>query len=97
MLATKYFFITEPTYTELLEQLEGVVSWKTVAAHLLSDKDGSKVETIEINNSYKVADCRATMIREYMKSGNVSWKKVIEALTKAGENAIADKIRTCFN
>ena len=79
-----------------MEQLAGVVSWKTVAAHLLSDKDGSKVETIEINNSNKVADCRATMIREYMKSGDVSWKKVIEALTKAGEKSIADKISTYF-
>ena len=73
------------------------MSWKTVAAHLLSDTDGSKVETIEKDNSYKVADCRAAMIREYMKSGEVSWKKVIEALIKAGEKNIADKINPCFN
>ena len=33
------------------------------------------------------------MLREYFKSGTVSWKVVLEALMKAGENNIADKIK----
>ena len=32
--------------------MDGVVSWKKVAAYLLSDIDGSKVETIARNNHH---------------------------------------------
>ena len=84
-------FLIDPTYTELLELLDGVVSWKKVAAYLLSDKDGSKVEIIA-RNYHIVEDCKAAMIREYFKGGEVSWKRVLEALKKAGENNTADKI-----
>ena len=87
------FIPAEPTYTELIEQLDGVVSWKKVAAFLLSDEDGSKVETIEKNNFYKIEDCRIAMLREYFKSGDVSWKKVLEALAKAGEKVTLNKIQ----
>ena len=92
-LIAKYILLTEPTYTELIEQLEGVVSWKKVAAYLLSDKDGSKVEIIARNNHHKIEDCRIDMIREYLKSGDISWEKVLEALRKAGEEATANKIQ----
>ena len=64
-----------------------------MAAHLLSDKDGSKVETIARNNHHIIEDCRAAMLREYFRIGQVSWKKVIEALEKAGEKNTADKIQ----
>ena len=64
-----------------------------MAAFLLADKDGSKVEIIEKSNHYKVEDCRIAMIREYFRSDEVSWNKVLEALTKAGEKATADKIQ----
>ena len=73
--------------------MDGVVSWQTLAAHLLSDKDGSKVEIIARNNQHKIRDCRTEMLREYFKSGTVSWEVVLEALMKAGENNIADKIK----
>ena len=92
-LIAKYILLTEPTYTELIEQLEGVVSWKKVAAYLLSDKDGSKVEIIARNNRHMIEDCRIDMIREYLKSGDISWEKVLEALKKAGEEATANKIQ----
>ena len=87
------FILAEPTYTELIEQLDGVVSWKKVAAFLLSDEDGSKVETIARNNHHIIEDCRISMIRQYCVSGDVSWEKVLEALRKAGEKATADKIQ----
>ena len=64
-----------------------------MAAFLLSDKDGSKVEIIARNNHHIIEDCRIAMVREYFKSGEVSWNKVLEALTKAGEKTTADKIR----
>ena len=87
------FSCTEPIYTELIEQLDGVVSWKEVAAFLLSDKDGTKVDTIARNNHHIIKDCRNAMVHEYLKSGEVSWNIVLEALTKAGEKATVDKIR----
>ena len=64
-----------------------------VAAYLLSDKDGSKVEIIARNNHHIIEDCRFAMIREYCKSGDISWEKVLEALRKAGEEATANKIQ----
>ena len=86
-------FYVELTYCALVEYFEGVVSWKKVAAHLLSDTDGSKVETIARNNQNRIQDCRIEMIREYFKCGNKSWEVVLEALMKAGEKSTADKIR----
>ena len=87
------FSLTEPTYTELILQFDGVVHWKKVGAFLLSDNDGSKVEIIERNNHCKIEDCCIAMICEYLKSGEVSWNKVLEALTKAGEKATVDRIQ----
>ena len=70
-----------------------MASWEKVAAHLLSDKDGSKVEIIARSNQRNVEECRSQMIREYLKSGEVSWEVVLEALMKAGEKRTADKIK----
>ena len=64
-----------------------------MAAYLLSDVDGSKVENIARNNHHIIEDCHSTMVHEYCRSGEVSWNKVLEALTKAGEKATADRIR----
>ena len=64
-----------------------------VGAFLLSDTDGSKVETIARNNHHIIADCCAAMIREYCKAGEVSWEGVLEALNKAGEKSTANKIK----
>ena len=64
-----------------------------MGAFLLSDTDGSKVETIARNNHYVIEDCRAAMIRDYCRSGEVSWESVLEALNKAGEKSTANKIK----
>ena len=68
-----------------------------MAAFLLSDTDGSKVETIGRNNHYIIEDCRIAMLREYWKTGNVSWITVLKALRKAGEKATADRIQGTAN
>ena len=73
--------------------MDGIVEWKSVAAILLSDKDGSKTEIIARDNHYKIKECCSDMIRKYLQSGEVSWNKVLEALSKAGEKAIAKKIQ----
>ena len=88
-----HVFYVEPTYTALIEYLEGIRSWKTVAAHLLSDEDGKKIEIIARNNHHIIQDCRAEMLREFFKIGKVSWEAVLEALMKADEMSTVDKIK----
>ena len=63
-----------------------------MATYLLSDDKGTKAEIIA-RDHHRIEDCRAEMIREYIRSGEVSWEKVLEALQKAGEGDIAGKIR----
>ena len=85
-------FCAEPTYPVLIEHLEKVSEWKLVAAHLLNDDDGSKTKEIERTYHGDVADCKAEMIRLFMKSGDISWQSVIASLRKAGYKNLADKI-----
>ena len=67
------------------------MEWKLVAAHLLNDQDGSKTKEIEKTYHGDVADCRAEMIRLFLKGGDVSWQSVLTALRKAGYKNLADK------
>ncbi|XP_065915237.1 CARD- and ANK-domain containing inflammasome adapter protein-like [Dysidea avara] len=81
-----------PNYHVLIELLEKVVDWKTVATHLLKDEDGSKIKGIEMTYHHDVEDCRAEMIRLYLKSGNVSWQNILSALRKSKYSNLADDI-----
>jgi len=72
--------------------LSVVSDWKTLAAFLLNDVDGSKTRQIERSNHYDVGDCKEAMIREYLKSGNVSWEVVLECLRNAGYRNPANDI-----
>ncbi|XP_065891760.1 uncharacterized protein [Dysidea avara] len=81
----------KPTYKDLLKMLEKITDWSILAAFLLDD-DGSKTESIAKSNQYQVPDCRAAMIREYLKSGNVSWQNVLKALRAAGYTNLANEI-----
>ena len=87
--------LTEPTYKDLLKMLEKITDWSILAAFLLDD-DGSKTESIAKSNQYQVPDCRAAMIREYLKSGNVSWQNVLKALRAAGYTNLANEIENLF-
>ena len=69
-----------------------VPNWTTLAAFLLDDKDGHLIEKIKRSNHYNVDDCCGEMIREYLKSGNVSWKHVIEALKDASYSNLANDL-----
>ena len=69
------------------------MSWKEVAAHLLSDTDGTKVQIIANNNHHIIQECRADMLREYFKNGEGSWEEVLEALMKANEKRTAGNIK----
>ena len=69
-----------------------MVEWKTVATHLLKDEDGSTVKAIEKTYHYNVEDCRAEMIRLYIKAGAVSWQNVLSALRKSNYYNLANDI-----
>jgi len=84
--------VTEPTYPVLIKKLNKVADWNKLAAFLLDDTDGSKTESIAKSNHYQVPDCCAAMIREYLRSGDVSWQKVLEALRDAEYTNPADEI-----
>ena len=75
-----------------MEHLEKVAEWKLVAAHLLNDQDGSKTKEIEKTYHGDVADCRAEIIRLFLKGSDVSWQSVLTALRKAGYKNLADEI-----
>jgi len=72
--------------------LQSVSRWKALAACLLNDDDGSKTEQIEKSCHYDVEECRITMIREYLKFGDVSWENVLAALRVANYKNLADSI-----
>ena len=65
-----------------------VAKWGLLAAFLLSDEDGSVTAKIQ-NNNRDDDDCCADMIREYLKSGDVSWQHVFESLQYANYSNLA--------
>ena len=68
-----------------------------MAAYLLKDDDGSKSATIERDNRFMVADCRAAMIRQYLQSGEVSWEYVLSSLKKANYINLVEDIKAAEN
>ena len=60
---------------------------------MLQDDDGSKVEEIERSNHYMVAECRAAMLTEYLKTSKASWDDILTALRKANYVNLADDIK----
>jgi len=83
---------TEPNYKILAQDFEEVTDWKTLAVFLLDDDNGSKAEQIEKTYCRDVTECRLKMISEYLKSGDVSWEKVLDSLRKAKYENLASKI-----
>jgi len=59
----------------------------------LDDKTGEKAPQIERTNFYDVASCRDAMIREFMRSGQRSWEKVLSSLESAGYPNLASDIK----
>ena len=64
-----------------------------MAIYLLQDDDGYKSEMIERENQFLVAECRAALIREFLKSGDVSWENVLRALKRADYVNLAEEIK----
>jgi len=64
-----------------------------VAAKLLKDDSGTRVNDIDTNNQGKKEDCLIEVIREYMRSGDISWQVVIDSIRSAGDSNLATKLQ----
>jgi len=89
-----FFANTEPApnFLTLIVYFKRVPDWKKLAVFLLDDDDRCKTHVIEKSNHYDVDDCKVAMIREYLKSGNVSWEVVLDCLRNAGYKSLAAEI-----
>lgn len=80
-----------PTVAELLERLEALVEWKKFGL-FLPGITSTAVNIIEKDHS-TVDDRKMALYSKWLSVDPcANWHKVIEALTKANENAIADSI-----
>jgi len=84
----------EPTYPVLLKWFEKISNWKLFGAFLLDDNDGSKTEDIEKSCNHDVGECRDKMIKRYLKSGDVSWDKVLTSLRNADYTNVANNLES---
>ncbi|XP_065894416.1 uncharacterized protein [Dysidea avara] len=87
----------KPDYPNLVKYLSEVVDWKTFGTYLLPS-DGSAADLEKISNTYgkDVTECQQALIRLYLKKGDISWEKVVEALKDADYNVLATKIENKF-
>ena len=87
------YYCVEPDNMTLTDLLKSVANWEDLAVSLLDDVDGSKVCQIQKSNHYHVEDCRRAMIKEFLKSGNVTWEKVLGSLERAGYTNLATDLK----
>ena len=85
---------TKPNHQNLLPYFEGVSDWKKLGVHLLPEKYTSLISDIDKTYKQDVNECKWALIREYLKVGNVSWDKVIDALKMSDHPSIAEKIQS---
>ena len=69
--------------------MDKIADWKYIANYLLEGEDRSIIREIEREYYGDAFDCKAAMIRHYLKCSDVSWKKVLSSLRKAGYRNLA--------
>ena len=82
----------QPNYQNLLSYFEDVSNWKQLGLYLLPEKYTSRINDIEKNYPQDIAQCRWALITEYLRVGEISWYKIIDAFEKSGNPNIAKKI-----
>ena len=80
-------------HQNLLPYFQDVCDWKQLGLYLLPENYTYQINDIERNHTNDVAQCRWALITAYLKVGEISWSKVIDALKKSGNPNIAKKIR----
>ena len=77
----------------MLSSLKGVVNWDQFAAFLLPADQQAQIAIIKKSNSGDIEDCKMALYNYYLRVGDVSWKKVVEALEKSSNPNIAKEIK----
>ena len=84
----------QPNLRNLLPYFQGVSNWKELGLYLLPEKNTFRINDIERSYPHDVAQCRWALITEYLKVGEISWSKVIDALKKSGHPNTSKRIRS---
>ena len=83
----------ELTLQTLLPYIEHVDNWKSLGTYLLPKEYIPRViNDIEKTHKGSVEECRWALLTEYLKSGEVSWNKVIDSLEKSHYPNVAKMI-----
>ena len=61
---------------------------------MLPEKYTSRIDDIQRNYPHDVEQCRWALITEYLRVGDISWSKIIDAFEKSGNPNIAKNIRS---
>lgn len=85
-----------PTLAQLTEHLSDVTDWKDFAIHLLPVEVATEIEIISNDHSGDTKECKRRVYILFLRQGECSWQKVVEALQKSNYPRIAQTIRTTF-
>ena len=85
----------EPSYRNLLSYFEHVDNWRLLGSYLLPEEYTPRLlNDIERSYNGRVGECRAALLTEYLKVGEVSWSKVISSLEKSNFSNVVKMIKT---
>ena len=87
----------EQTYQTSLPYIEHIDNWKSLGTHQLPEEYIPRViNDIEKTHKGNVEECRWALLTKYLKSGEVSWNKVINSLEKSHYSNVAKMIKKAF-
>ena len=78
--------------------MRDVTDWKKFAAYLLPSDSASHtdIETIKLNCQNDVSNCKIELHRIFIQRGEVTWKRVVEALEQSGYINVAKNIKLLY-
>jgi len=89
-----YSYLSDPPILpDLISSLRDVVNWDEFAAFLLPAEQQAQITIIKENNSGNIDKCKMALYNYYLQVGDISWKKVVEALEKSRNPNVAKKIK----
>ena len=83
--------VPSPTHVLLEEELQSITDWQGLGLQL--GLENYILQQIMIDENYKVARCRRSMLSKWLKSvPTASWLDIVHALAKMGEYTLANAI-----
>jgi len=100
-MVTTHFNLTTTAVTlpALMIRLKTLNDWQTFGIFLLPEANSNTmIENIALSNpGGNVNKCKTALLQSYLRSGEVSWQRVIYALDMMGEDNLADQLKKEFN